>query len=54
MKYDRRWYWSKRHPDRKGQRCRLVVAGARRSALFEFEDGHRTVSDVRAARKVKK
>ncbi|MBA7528370.1 hypothetical protein ES705_20553 [subsurface metagenome] len=51
-RYDRVWYWKKRHGDRKGMRCRLLVVGKMRNALFEFEDGFRTVSDLRAARRI--
>ncbi len=35
------WYWRKRLGGRKGQRCRIVVAGKMNTVLIEFEDGKR-------------
>lgn len=52
MTYDRIWYWRKRLPERKGQRCRVVARGALNSALVEFEDGWRVVTSRYAVRKV--
>lgn len=37
----------------KGQRCRVLVRGARRSVLAEFEDGRREVVSYRALREAK-
>lgn len=33
---------------RKGQRCRILCTGTKRSALVEFEDGFLMVTSVRA------
>jgi hypothetical protein len=51
MTYDRIWYWKTRLPERKGQRCRIVVASRMQSALVEFDDGYRVVTCVRGLRK---
>ena len=47
------WYWRKRLPERKGQRCRVVVrAKAMNSCLVEFEDGFQVVTSRFAIRKL--
>jgi hypothetical protein len=51
--FDRIWTWSTRLPERKGHRCRVIVAGRMQSALIEFEDGYRVVASVRGLRRVK-
>lgn len=53
MRYDRVWYWRKRHGDRKGQRCRIVARGTMNSILVEFEDGFRTITSRWAVRLTK-
>lgn len=50
--FDRIWYWKTHLPERKGQRCRVVVRGrSMNSALVEFEDGYRVVTSRFAVRK---
>lgn len=48
------WFWNPspmRPLARKGQRCRIVVRGAKNSALIEFEDGFKVVASRNAVRK---
>lgn len=45
------WFWSVKHGDRKGQRCRVWARGAMNSIGVEFEDGFRTVTARHAVRK---
>lgn len=45
------WYWRKRLPERKGQRCRVLARGALNSILVEFHDGFRVVTSRYAVRK---
>lgn len=48
------WYWRSRLPERKGQRCRVLVRGAKNSVLVEFEsDGVRFVTSRYAVRRAK-
>lgn len=49
--WDRVWYFKTRLPERRGTRCRVLVSGARNSALVEFEDGYQTVTSRWAVRK---
>lgn len=51
--YDRVWTWRTRMPERKGQRCRVIVASRMQSALVEFEDGYRVVTSVRGLRRLR-
>lgn len=51
MKYDLKWYWRKRLPERKGEPCRILARGTMNSVLVEFEDGHRVVTSGWAVRK---
>lgn len=46
------WYWRKRLPERKGQRCRVLARGALNSILVEFHDGFRVVTSRYAVRKL--
>lgn len=40
MSCDHVWYWKSRLPERRGQRCRVLVRAARmNSVAVEFEDG---------------
>ena len=48
------WRVSTRHPERKGQRCRVVIRGGMNSALVEFEDGFYIITSRNYLRKVKK
>lgn len=46
------WYWRARLPDRKGQRCRVVLRARRmNSVLVEFEDGYQVVTSRYAVRR---
>jgi len=38
------WRVKSRLPNRKGQRCRVILRGGMNSALVEFEDGERVVT----------
>lgn len=50
--YDHVWYWRSRLPERKGQRCRILVRARRmNSILVEFQDGYRVVTSRYAVRK---
>lgn len=54
--FDHIWFWKTtelRRVDRKGERCRVLVRGAKNSALVEFEDGFRVVTSRYAVRKTK-
>lgn len=46
------WYWRKKLPERKGQKCRILVRGKKmNSILVEFEDGFRIVTSRYAVRR---
>ena len=45
------WFWRARLPERKGQRCRVILRGGMNSALVEFQDGQRVVTSRYAVRK---
>lgn len=46
------WFWRSRLPERKGQRCRVVVRGRRmNSVLVEFPDGFMVVTSRYAVRR---
>lgn len=47
------WYWRTKLPDRKNQRCRVLVRGKMNSILVEFMDGYRVVTSRFAVRSVK-
>ena len=53
--FDRVWRIKTRLPERKGERCRLLVRGGRiNSALIQFErDGAKVVTGQHAFRKIK-
>ena len=46
------WFWRARLPERKGQRCRVLVRGKLNSILVEFADGLRVVTSRYAVRHV--
>lgn len=51
--YDHVWWWRSRLPERKGQRCRVLVRARRMNTiLVEFEDGFRVVTSRYAVRRV--
>lgn len=50
---DHIWYWRSRLPERKGQRCRVLVRGGMNNVLVEFEDGFRVVTSRYAVRKAR-
>ena len=48
------WYWRSRLPERKGERCRVLVRATRmNSVLVEFADGYRVVTSRWAVREVR-
>ena len=47
------WYWKKKLPERKGQRCRVLARGKMNSILVEFEDGYQVITSRHAVRRVK-
>jgi hypothetical protein len=47
------WRVRTRHPERFGQRCRVLVRSAMNSALVEFKDGFQTVTSRNYLRKAK-
>ncbi len=53
--FDRVWRIKTRLPERKGERCRLIVRGGKlNSALVQFaSDGARVVTGQHAFRKIK-
>lgn len=51
--YTHTWYWRKWLPERNGQRCRIVAVGKLNSALVEFSDGYRVITNRRAVRRIK-
>lgn len=53
IEYPYVWYWKSRLPERKGQKCRVLVRGKKNSIAVEFEDGYRVVTSRFAVRKVK-
>ena len=49
--FDHVWYWRTRLPERKGQRCRVLVRAPRMNSIaIEFEDGHRVCTSRYAVR----
>ena len=50
--YPYAWYWKKRLPGHKGQRCQILARGKKNSVLVEFEDGFRVVTSRFAVRKL--
>jgi hypothetical protein len=54
--FDHVWFWRAspmRPVNRKGQRCCVLVRGAKNSVLVEFEDGFKVVTSRYAIRKAK-
>jgi hypothetical protein len=49
--YPYRWYWRRKHGDRRGQPCRVWARGTMNSIGVEFPDGFRTVTARHAIRK---
>lgn len=47
------WYWRTKLPERKGQRCRVLVRGKMNTILVQFEDGFMTTTSRYAVRKPK-
>lgn len=54
--YDRIWYWRTRLPERKGQRCRVLVRSKKMNSIaVEFQgDGYRVITSRFAVRKARK
>jgi len=53
MNYPYYWRVKTRLPERKGQRCRVLVRSAMNSCLVEFEDGYKVVTSRNYVRRVK-
>ena len=52
--YDHVWRWRSRLPERKGQRCRVLVRGRRmNTVLVEFEDGYLVTTSRYAVRRAR-
>ncbi len=50
--FDYIWYWRAKLPNRKGQRCKILVRSKRmNSILVEFTDGYTVVTSRNAVRK---
>lgn len=49
--YPYEWFWKKKLPERKGQRCRVVARGNMNSILVEFMDGFKVLTSRFAVRK---
>lgn len=47
------WYWCKRLPNRKGQRCKVTARGAMNNIRVEFPDACRVITSRYAVRKYK-
>ena len=45
------WHWRCRLPERKGQRCRVLIRGGRNTCLVEFPDGFRVYTSRWAVRR---
>lgn len=50
--FDRYWRIRKWHPERHGQRCRVLARGKMNSCLLEFVDGYRVITSRNFIRKV--
>lgn len=46
------WFWKKKLPDRKNDKCRVIARGKLNSILIEFEDGFKVVTSRYAVRKI--
>jgi len=51
IKYPYYWRVKTRLPERKGQKCRVLVRGKLNNALVEFEDGYRIITSRNYMRK---
>lgn len=49
--FNRRWYWRKFLPERKGQLCRVRCRGSNGNLLIEFDDGGLVVAPRFAVRR---
>ena len=52
--FDHEWYWRKKLPERKGEKCQVLVRGKNNSVLVRFKDGTKVVTSRFAVRKVKR
>ena len=52
--FDHIWFWKTKLPERKGEKCRVLVRGRMNSILVEFEDGYKVVTSRYAVREIKK
>lgn len=46
------WWWRSKLPERKGERCRVLVHGRMNSVLVQFADGKRVVTSRHAVRAI--
>ncbi len=53
MKMPYIWRVKTHYPERKGQRCSVLVRGKMNSCLLEFEDGYKTITSRNYIRKCK-
>lgn len=51
--FDYEWYWRKKLPERRGQRCRIISRGRMNTILVEFENGYQVITSRHAVRKIK-
>ncbi len=47
------WFWRKRLPERKGQRCKVTARGKMNSIRVEFEDGYKVITSRWAVRQAR-
>jgi len=51
--FDHIWFWRRVLPERKGQRCRVLVRGKLNTIAVEFEDGFLVFTSRYAVRRVR-
>ena len=51
--WDHVWWWKCRLPERRGDRCRVLVRGTKNNVLVQFEDGVLIVTSRYAVRRAK-
>ena len=49
-KFNHKWFWLSKLPERKGQKCRVLARGKMNSILVEFEDGYKVITSRYAVR----
>ena len=53
QEFDHVWWWKCRLPERRGDRCRVLVRGTKNNVLVQFEDGVLIVTSRYAVRRAK-